>query len=182
MSELRDPAAVARATGCNIDNVVKALPCILEALDAQKILQTPVVVGALATVAVECAFKPVEEAFWLSPGARDRYFDGTKYGKKDPVTGQRYYGRGFIQLTWAANYREYGWRLGLDLINHPELCLQYHTASRILALYFKEHGIDDACSAGDWRAVRKRVNGGYNGWGMFIGYVNKLLPLGKETA
>ena len=30
---------------------------------------------------------------------------GMEYGKPDPETGQTYYGRGFVQLTWRDNYR-----------------------------------------------------------------------------
>ena len=30
---------------------------------------------------------------------------GMSYGNIDPETGQRYYGRGFVQLTWRDNYR-----------------------------------------------------------------------------
>jgi putative chitinase len=29
---------------------------------------------------------------------------GQPYGVKDPVTGEAYYGRGFVQLTWKENY------------------------------------------------------------------------------
>lgn len=29
---------------------------------------------------------------------------GMEYGKPDPETGQAYYGRGFVQLTWRENY------------------------------------------------------------------------------
>jgi hypothetical protein len=31
---------------------------------------------------------------------------GKDYGKKDPETGQTYYGRGYVQLTWRDNYRK----------------------------------------------------------------------------
>ncbi|TOE35570.1 hypothetical protein CGJ43_25525, partial [Vibrio parahaemolyticus] len=29
---------------------------------------------------------------------------GRPYGEPDPETGQTYYGRGYVQLTWLANY------------------------------------------------------------------------------
>ena len=30
---------------------------------------------------------------------------GQPYGVPDPITGQTYYGRGFVQLTWKDNYQ-----------------------------------------------------------------------------
>src|SRR5262245_51224755 len=30
---------------------------------------------------------------------------GMEYGKPDPETGETYYGRGFVQLTWRENYQ-----------------------------------------------------------------------------
>lgn len=38
---------------------------------------------------------------------------GQPYGEPDPVTGQRYYGRGFVQLTWADNYKRADEEIGL---------------------------------------------------------------------
>jgi putative chitinase len=39
---------------------------------------------------------------------------GQPYGVPDPVTGQTYYGRGFVQLTWRDNYARADRELGLD--------------------------------------------------------------------
>jgi putative chitinase len=57
---------------------------------------------------------------------------GKQYGSPDPVTGEVYYGRGFVQLTWAGNYKSMGKRLGLDLYRNPDLALDAKTAARIL--------------------------------------------------
>jgi hypothetical protein len=54
------------------------------------------------------AMWPVEE---LGKGA------GLEYGEVDPETGQAYYGRGFVQLTWRENYAKADVelrKLGLD--------------------------------------------------------------------
>jgi putative chitinase len=40
--------------------------------------------------------------------------EGMSYGKKDPETGQTYFGRGFVQLTWRDNYAKATQRLGLS--------------------------------------------------------------------
>jgi len=39
---------------------------------------------------------------------------GMEYGKKDPETGQTYYGRGYVQLTWRDNYAKADAELQLD--------------------------------------------------------------------
>lgn len=57
---------------------------------------------------------------------------GRKYGVPDSKTGQTYYGRGFVQLTWLDNYRKMGAITGADLVNHPELALQLPVASAIM--------------------------------------------------
>jgi len=38
---------------------------------------------------------------------------GKSYGAKDPETGQTYYGRGYVQLTWRDNYSRATAKLGL---------------------------------------------------------------------
>lgn len=60
---------------------------------------------ALATTIHETASTmwPIEE---YGKGA------GQPYGVKDPETGQTYFGRGFVQLTWRANYANASKQLG----------------------------------------------------------------------
>ena len=175
MSGLRDYKAVAKACNSSEVRVRAAAPLIYDALHEQGILTTRTAIAALGTAAVECRFKPVIESYWLKPAAWTRWADGTRYGKADPVTGHRYIGRGLIQLTWRGNYEKYGRLLGVDLLNHPERALEPRTAARVLALYFRERKVREAADAGDWRAVRKLVNGGFNGWSSFKECVDRLL-------
>ena len=46
--------------------------------------------------------------------------------------GPRYYGRGYVQLTWKANYAKAGARLGVDLVNNPDLAMNAALAARIM--------------------------------------------------
>lgn len=82
---------------------------------------------ALATIAHETAwtFRPIEEY------GKGR---GKAYGKKDPVTGATYYGRGYVQLTWPENYKKASSELGLgkDLYENPEKALVPSIAFDIL--------------------------------------------------
>ena len=57
---------------------------------------------------------------------------GLPYGKVDPTTGQVYYGRGFVQLTWARNYKTMADLLGVDFLNHPALALELDNATKIM--------------------------------------------------
>ena len=57
---------------------------------------------------------------------------GHDYGKPDPTTGHRYYGRGLVQLTHAHNYQEMGERLGIPLYQHPDLACDPDVSVRII--------------------------------------------------
>jgi len=46
--------------------------------------------------------------------------------------GPRYYGRGYVQLTWKANYAKAGAKLGVDLVNNPDLAMNAALAARIM--------------------------------------------------
>lgn len=61
---------------------------------------------------------------------------GRPYGKPDPMTGKAYYGRGYVQLTWADNYKRATEELGLtannDLYWHPEKALDHNIAAEVM--------------------------------------------------
>ena len=86
----------------------------------------------LATTKHETAntFAPIEEY------GRGK---GLPYGKPDPVTGLAYFGRGYVQLTWARNYKSMGKALNLPLFLHPNLALRYDVAYKIMS-YGMAHG------------------------------------------
>lgn len=62
---------------------------------------------------------------------------GKQYGKKDPETGQTYYGRGFVQLTWRDNYARATQKLYLtggpdDLEWHAARALDLEIAADVM--------------------------------------------------
>ena len=57
---------------------------------------------------------------------------GRDYGIPDPLTHQVYYGRGYVQLTWKANYQVQSARLGVDLVGSPALALRPDLAADIM--------------------------------------------------
>lgn len=90
-------------------------------------------------------------------------------GNTERGDGERYCGRGYVQLTGRANYRHAGQKLGVDLEAHPELALNADIAARILVAgmadgWFTQHSCG-TCLPGDegdprcFAVARKIING-----------------------
>jgi predicted chitinase len=169
-----DAAEITRATGCPEANVARFWPGIQTACLENGLTDRASIIAVLATIATEVgAFEPINEF------GDDAYFTKHYEGRKDlgnhqPGDGVRFHGRGFIQVTGRANYRGYGDKLGVALEDDPDLALDPDVATRILGCYFKDHGIADIARRGDWKGVRRKVNGGLNGWDRFNALVDRL--------
>lgn len=103
------------------------------------------------------SFQPIKE---YSKGK------GRKYGVPHPKTGQTYFGRGYVQLTWDYNYQAMGRVFNLDLMNNPDLALDHDVAYKIMS-YGMRHGtftgvglkryiFNDCC---DYLNARRIING-----------------------
>jgi putative chitinase len=79
----------------------------------------------LATTLHETArtMQPIEE---YGKGA------GYPYGVPDPQTGESYYGRGFVMITWKKNYAFQQAKLGRPLVERPDCALEPDCAAAIL--------------------------------------------------
>lgn len=137
-----------------------------------------VMAGAMATVRVEVgkSFLPVREI------ASGQAYEGrADLGNTIAGDGQKFKGRGFIQITGRYNYANYGQKLGLDLINNPDQALDVVVSAKILAQYFVDRKVDDLCLKSDWLGVRKAVNGVNratglpNGWEDYKKVINQYI-------
>jgi putative chitinase len=91
-------------------------------------------------------------------------YEGRKdLGNTQPGDGKRYKGRGLIQLTGRANYREFGKRMGVDLENNPETAAEPLLSLKIACEYWKERKINGPADRDDLITVTKKINGGTNG-------------------
>jgi predicted chitinase len=164
------PEQIAAALGAPLENVQANWPVISQALKEAGITSKDGVIAALATIGVETGgFKPIPE------NASGAAYEGrADLGNTHPGDGERYKGRGFIQITGRANYAAYGQKLGIDLVGNPELALRPDVAAKILAQYFTDRGIAQKAEAGNWQGVRTAVNGGLNGYNVFASNVQKL--------
>ena len=170
--QLTTPNEVSQILECPLEDCKVYLPGILAAMKKYDISDNSVLIGLLATIRIETGgFKPVHE--WGGESYWKRYEERADLGNVHPGDGIKYHGRGYIQLTGRANYSTYGNNLGVDLEENPDLAMDPEISAQVLACYFKERGVATAAREGDWRRVRKLVNGGYHGWDVFSKYVER---------
>ncbi|MBT9315885.1 DUF4231 domain-containing protein [Leptothoe spongobia] len=171
-NQLTTPDQVSQILECSLEDCKTYLPGILNAMKKYDIYDGSVLIGLLATIRIETGgFKPVHE--WGGESYWKRYEERADLGNVRPGDGVKYHGRGYIQLTGRANYSTYGKKLGVDLEGNPDLAMDPEVSAQVLACYFKERGVATAAQSGDWRKVRKLVNGGYHGWDVFSKYVER---------
>tara|TARA_Y100000748_G_scaffold210428_1_gene176454 strand:+ start:1478 stop:2269 length:792 start_codon:yes stop_codon:yes gene_type:complete len=113
----------------------------------------------MAQVTHECAgFRTTEE---FASGAA---YEGRRdLGNTERGDGRRYKGRGLIQLTGRANYRQMSERLSLPLEAEPELAAEPLTSLKIACEYWHTRQINEAADRDDLIRATRLVNGGLNG-------------------
>ena len=79
--------------------------------------------------------------------------------------GQKYKGRGYIQLTGTNNYRLFDEFTGRkhDLMNHPERVEQPDLAMLAAGWYWSRNDLNRLADRDDLLSITKRINGGTNG-------------------
>jgi len=100
----------------------------------------------------------------------NKYEPGTKIGKTlgntKPGDGYKYRGRGFVQLTGRRNYDFAGKKLGIDLVNKPDLALDFEVARKIMRAgmtegWFTGKKLSDYLTdkVTDYKNARRIING-----------------------
>lgn len=92
-----------------------------------------------------------------------RVYNGRMGNVAGTEDGYNYRGRGLLQLTGRAAYKELGAKIGLDLEGKPDLAYAPGTALEVAAAEFVHLKCLPACDSDDLRLVTRRVNGGFNG-------------------
>jgi hypothetical protein len=153
------------------------LPLLLKALNEFELDDNEMALVALGTVSAENptftseAEKPSRFNTTPSGVPFDLYEKRADLGNIEPGDGEKFKGRGFIQITGRANYTKASNGLGLGdlLIVNPDKALDPDTAMRILVWFLKQREalIRSAINSGDIRAIRRTVNGGNSGLDKF---------------
>ena len=131
-----------------------------------------------AAFLAQCAHESAELLYMKELGGAaylDKYDTGElakRLGNtpEDDDDGQKYCGRGPIQLTGLDNYKAAGLALGLDLINHPELLEQPAHGCRAAAWFWRRRGLNELADQDAFGAITVRINGGYLGLDKRLGY------------
>lgn len=88
------------------------------------------------------------------------YVYGGRLGNDGTDDGWNYRGRGLIQVTGKANYRECGEYMRLSLVAHPELLEDREAAALSTAWFWQTRGL---LSVSDITEATQKINGGTNG-------------------
>jgi peptidoglycan L-alanyl-D-glutamate endopeptidase CwlK len=129
-----------------IGNIKTNLPFVLQAMHNAGIGDKPMLLMALGTIRAETAsFEPISEGrsrFNTSPNGHpfDLYDNRRDLGNRGEPDGDRYKGRGFVQLTGRAHYTTFSAQLGMgtELVDHPDKANDPTIASQLLALFLKD--------------------------------------------
>jgi putative chitinase len=179
------PILRAICSSCPDDKIDLYLPFINAAMTEFHIDNYARQTAFIAQIAHETGeFKWMRE-IWGPTAQQKKYepFSGSKLaeqlGNIEPGDGEKFKGRGAIQLTGRSNYAKFGKILGVDFIIHPQLAESHVFAFRIAGAFWETHGLNELADAGEFGAITRRINGGLNGQPQRLAYWEKAKELMK---
>lgn len=110
---------------------------------------------------------------WGPTAAQLTYEGRLSLGNTQRGDGERYMGRGPIQVTGRANYRSAGQRLGYDLEGNPKLAEQPEVGALIAGDYWNSRGLNSRADAGGESQV-ETISAAVNGRNRFTNKPNGL--------
>lgn len=151
-----------------LQNASKCWDSMLNALYEVDLLSPLMMLAMISTVRIEVGrdFLPKKEII-TEAQANANYQNHKWLGNKLPGDGYRFIGRGWPQLTGRYNYEDMSKKLGIDLVNNPDLLLDPEVSAKVMVQFAKDKGIKPLAEAQNWTAVRFKWNGGSNGLSEF---------------
>jgi predicted chitinase len=161
--------------------VEKNWSLLTQEMKKRNIATKPLMAYALGTIAAEVPkFEPISEI-----GGGAKYEGWVKaLGNTQKGDGDRFKGRGLVQLTGRTNYTDMSKKLNVDLLNAPEKANEPPIAAAIFAQYVKdrEPKITAALANNQLKDARKQVNGGDNGLAKFEQFYKEALKFKTQPA
>jgi putative chitinase len=161
------PPIVAAGTGAAPSRAALFAPFIQAACEHYQIVEPLDVAAFLAQIGHESARLVFTKELW-GPTIAQRAYEppsakAAELGNTQVGDGQRFCGRGLIQITGRANYALAAVALDLDLLNHPELLEQPEHAAMSATWFWWNKKLTPLALAGDFIEVTRLINGGTNG-------------------
>lgn len=97
--------------------------------------------------------------------ASGQAYEGRKdLGNTEKGDGVKFKGRGLIQITGRANYKELGDYLKIDLIKTPELLETPELAVKSAVWFWQKKRLNTFADIPDFEKITRIINGGLNGY------------------
>jgi predicted chitinase len=143
------------------------LPFLNEAMLRFEITTRLRAAAFLAQLAHESGELRFLEEIWGPTAAQRRYEPpgrlADRLGNTQAGDGERYKGRGPIQITGRFNYARYGELLGLDLVADPALAATPAIGFATAGLFWFSNRLNERADDEDFAGITRRINGGLNG-------------------
>jgi putative chitinase len=153
------------AIGCTAENAERFVEPLNAAMERFEINTLARIAAFIAQVGHESARLHYVREIWNPAQCpwQAAYEGRADLGNTEPGDGSLFRGRGLIQITGRANYRECGLALSLPLESSPALLEQPENAALSAAWFWKAHGCNELADAGEFIAITRHINGGTNG-------------------
>lgn len=162
------PSIVAAGTGASLARATIFAPFMQAACEHFQITEPLDVAAFLAQTGHESGGMVWLAEIWGPTSAQKLYEPqsqkATELGNTQPGDGERFKGRGLIQVTGRHNYLLCGMGLNLDLIAQPELLEQPANAAMSAGWFWFNNKLSAIANAGKQRQLCLRINGGLNGF------------------
>ena len=168
---------IPQASKSNIERFLMPINITLKKFNIDTTLKISAFISQIATES-----KNLQCTKELGGSSYFKKYEGRKdLGNTDKGDGIKYFGRGILQVTGKANYKEQSIAFNVDFVSNPELLEQPLWACLSAGLWWKkrESLINPAIENKDIKRISKLVNGGYNGLVHRIEFWNRALKLFK---
>ncbi len=154
------PGILAECTGATLARATSWVGPLEDAM-AEFEINTPKRQAAfLAQIGHESGGLQWTKEIWGPTETQLRYeYRRDDLGNNEVGDGERFLGRGPIQITGRRNYARCGAALGLDLISDPDLLELAPAGSRAAGWFWRSHGLNELADMGDFARITLRVNG-----------------------
>lgn len=97
--------------------------------------------------------------------------------------GQKYKGRGYLQVTGKSNYTKFMKWLGgePDVVSHPEMLERPHLAMLAAIWFWTTNNCNQLALSGDFEELTRKINGGTNGYKDRLDFYNKAKSVFDEV-